>query len=166
MPSEKVLQSKKEIVAALAEKFQRCPAAVLVDYKGITVDQDTKLRKELREAGIDYSVEKNTMLRFALANTQLTELSDVLEGTTAIAFSGEDVIAPARILGKYAADSKGKFAIKKGFIEGKIYSADQVMELSKLPSKEILLAMAFGGLKAPITKLACVIKAIAEKEPA
>ncbi|MEF9853388.1 MAG: 50S ribosomal protein L10 [Hydrogenoanaerobacterium sp.] len=166
MPSEKVLQTKKEIVAGLEEKLNKAVAGVVVDYKGISVADDTKLRKELREAGVEYKVVKNTLLRFAAQNGGLADICPHLEGTTALAVSNTDVVAPAKILGKFAEASKGKFVIKTGFMEGKAMSADEVMALSKLPSKEQLLCMLLSALNGNIRGLAVALNAIAEKEPA
>lgn len=165
MPSEKVLLKKQEKVAALTEVLKGAVSGVLVDYKGITVEADTKLRKELREAGVIYTVEKNSMLRFALENAGLGGLTNVLEGTTAIAISTLDQTAPARILGKYVeADKTQKFTLKAGFVEGDIYDAKGVMALSKIPSKEILLSQLVGALQGPMQKLAAIVKAVADKK--
>ncbi|MCX7658325.1 MAG: 50S ribosomal protein L10 [Oscillospiraceae bacterium] len=165
MPSEKVLLQKQERVNELTEMLKGAVSGVLVDYRGITVEQDTKLRKELREAGITYFVEKNSMLRFALKNAGLDGLSNVLEGTTAIAISSADQTAPARILGKFAENDKSeRFKLKAGFVEGEIYDAKGVMALSKIPSKEVLLSQLVGSLKGPMQKLAAVLKAVAEKD--
>ncbi|HIZ55224.1 MAG TPA: 50S ribosomal protein L10 [Firmicutes bacterium] len=158
MPNEKVLQSKKELVLALTEKLQNAVSGVIVDYKGISVADDTKLRKELREAGVDYFVVKNTMLRFAAKNANLEELNGVLEGTTAIALS-QDAVAPAKILAAFADKQKDVFNIKAGFVEGKVLSVDGVNELAKLPSREVLIAKALGGLNAPISGFANVLNA-------
>ncbi|MBC8546168.1 50S ribosomal protein L10 [Clostridiaceae bacterium NSJ-31] len=168
MPSEKVLQSKKEIVAELRSKLDSAAAGVLVDYKGITVADDTKLRKELREAGVEYKVVKNTLLRFAAQDTSFSEICSVLDGTTALAISTDDVVAPAKILGKFAEDSKGKFQIKAGFMDGKYMDVNEVMALSKLPGKEQLLCMLLSALNGNIRGLAVALNAIAEKagEPA
>ena len=165
MPSEKVLLAKQEKVAALTEMIKSSTAGVLVDYKGITVEEDTKLRKELREAGVKYFVEKNTMLRFAMKNAGLDGLTGYLEGTTAIAISEGDQTAPARILGKFAEDCKDeKFALKAGYIDGEIYDEAGVKALSKIPSKEVLLAQLVGSLQGPIQKLAATLQAIVDKE--
>ncbi|HOV41708.1 MAG TPA: 50S ribosomal protein L10 [Oscillospiraceae bacterium] len=165
MPSEKILLQKQERVNELTEMLKGAVSGVLVDYKGITVEQDTKLRKELRDAGITYFVEKNSMLRFALKNAGLDGLSNVLEGTTAIAISSADQTAPARILGKFAENDKSeRFKLKAGFVEGEIYDAKGVMALSKIPSKEVLLSQLVGSLKGPMQKLAAVLKAVAEKD--
>ena len=165
MPSEKILLQKQERVNELTEMLKGAVSGVLVDYRGITVEQDTKLRKELREAGVTYFVEKNSMLRFALKNAGLDGLSNVLEGTTAIAISSADQTAPARILGKFAENDKSeRFKLKAGFVEGEIYDAKGVMALSKIPSKEVLPSQLVGSLKGPMQKLAAVLKAVAEKD--
>lgn len=167
MPSEKVLLQKQEKVAALAEMLKNSASGVLVSYKGITVEADTKLRKELREAGIHYAVEKNSMLRFACKNAGLDGLVDVLAGTTAIAVSQNDQTAPARILGKFAENDKTEqFTLKAGFVEGVVYDSKAVMALSKIPSKEVLLSQLVGSLQGPMQKLAAIIKAVEEKKSA
>lgn len=164
MPSEKILLAKKERVEQLTELLKNSTAGVLVDYKGITVEEDTKLRKELREAGVKYFIEKNTMLRFALTNAGLESLTNVLEGTTAIAVSDDDQTAPARILGKFAEDCKDeKFFLKAGFIGTEIYDEAGVKALSKIPSKEVLLAQLVGSLQGPIQKLAATLQAVVDK---
>lgn len=163
MPSEKILESKKQVVADLAEKLKGSVAGVLVDYKGITVADDTKLRKELRDAGVDYAVVKNTLLRLAADNVGLGGLDPVLEGTTALAVSTEDPVAPARILNKYAEASKGKFAIKAGFMEGKVLDEAGVKVLATLPSREQLLVQLLSVLNGNIRGLAVALNAIAEK---
>ena len=165
MPSEKSLLEKQAKVNALTEMLKGSVSGVLVDYKGITVEQDTKLRKELREAGVHYTVEKNSMLTFAFKNAGLDSMTEVLSGTTAIAISETDQTAPARILGKFAeADKSEKFKIKAGFIEGEVYDAKGVMALSKIPSKEVLLSQLVGSLQGPMQKLAAIVKAVADKK--
>ena len=165
MPSEKVLLAKQKRVEELTELFKNSAAGVLVDYRGITVEEDTKLRRELREAGVNYFVEKNTMLRFALKNAGLDDLTNVLEGTTAIAVTTEDETAPARILGKFADDCKDeKFFLKAGFIGEEVYDEAGVKALSKIPSKETLLAQLVGSLQGPIQKLAATLQAVVDKE--
>ena len=151
MPSAKNLEQKQAVVAQLNEKLGAAVAGVLVDYKGITVENDTKLRRELRAAGVDYAVVKNSLLRRACENTAYAELSSVLSGTTALALSTEDALVAAKVLSKYATDSKGAFKIKAGFVEGKILDAVEVDTLAKLPSREELIAKTLGGLNAPIT---------------
>lgn len=166
MPSAKVLESKKARVEAITEHLKSAAAGVIVDYKGITVEDDTKLRKALREAGVTYFVEKNSMLRFALHNIGIEGLDDVLEGTTAIAISTDDQTAPARILGEYIskADEKSTFAMKAGFIGSELYDAQGVIALSKIPSKEVLLAQLLGSLQSPLQKFAATIQAVADKK--
>ncbi|MCI5903922.1 MAG: 50S ribosomal protein L10 [Oscillospiraceae bacterium] len=166
MPSAKVLESKKAKVEAITEQLKNAAAGVIVDYKGISVADDTKLRKELREAGVVYYVEKNSMLRFALRNVGLEGLENVLEGTTAIALSNDDQTAPARILGKYieGADDKSTFSMKAGFIGTEIYDAQGVLALSKIPSREVLLAQLVGSLQGPMQKLAATLQAVADKQ--
>lgn len=164
MPSEKILLAKQQRVAELTEKIKNSASGVLVDYKGITVEEDTKLRKELREAGVEYFVEKNTMLRFAIKNCGLEELDKVLEGTTAIALSADDQTAPARILGKFSESCNGeRFNLKAGFIGSELYDENGVKALSKIPSREVLLAQLVGALQGPMQKLAATIQAIVDK---
>lgn len=176
MPSEKILEQKQAIVAELVDRLNGSVAGVLVNYKGITVADDTKLRKELREAGVNYTVVKNTLLSRATQEVGLDSLNSVLEGTTALATSEDDYVAAARILCKYAETNK-KFEIKAGFAEGKPLSVSEVNDLAKLPSKEVLVAKALGGLNAPITGFVTVLNgtlkglvvalnAIAEKQSA
>lgn len=165
MPSEKTLSAKKERVAQLVEMLKNSAAGVLVDYKGITVEEDTKLGKELREAGVSYFVEKNTILRFALKEAGLDGITNVLEGTTAIAISNDDQTAPARILGKFAEDCKDeKFFLKAGYIGEDVYDEAGVKALSKIPSRETLLAQLVGSLQGPIQKLAATLQAVVDKD--
>lgn len=165
MPSEKVLLAKQKRVEELTELLKNSAAGVLVDYRGVTVEEDTKLRKDLREAGVNYFVEKNTMLRFALKNAGLNDLTNVLEGTTAIAVTTDDETAPARILGKFSEDCEGeKFFLKAGFIGEEVYDEAGVKALSKIPSKETLLAQLVGSLQGPIQKLAATLQAVVDKE--
>ena len=133
MPSEKILTEKQAYVAALKEKIANSVAGVVVDYKGINVADDTKLRKELREAGVEYFVVKNTMLRLAISGTELEGMNDVLEGTTALAIAKEDRIAAARILCKYSDAAKDKFNVKVGYMDGKLMDKASVEEIAKLP---------------------------------
>ena len=136
MPNEKVLLEKQQYVAELKEKLTNSAAGVLVDYKGITVADDTKLRKELREAGVEYRVVKNTMLRLALKDTPYEEISNVLENTTALALSHEDPIIAAKIICKYIESSKSSYAVKAGFADGKPMDKAGVETLAKLPNKK------------------------------
>ncbi len=163
MPSANVLEAKKVKVSQLAELLKNAKSGVIVDYKGITVEEDTKLRRELREAGVHYSVEKNTMLKRALAEAGIEGLEGVLEGTSAIALSNDDETAPARVLGKFANDLEGKFELKAGFIGTEIYDKAGVEALSKIPSRENLLAMLVGSLQGPMQKLAATLQAVVDK---
>ncbi len=158
MPNAKVLEEKKQIVAQLAEKMKAASAGVLVDYKGINVADDTKLRRELREAGVEYAVVKNTLTRFAAQQVGFEALDPVLNGTTALAISMDDPVAPAKILSKYAKDA-ANFSIKAGFVDGKLISPAEIEDLAKLPSKEVLLAKALGSLMSPISGFANVLNA-------
>lgn len=163
MPSEKVLQEKQAYVDQLAEKLSKSVAGVVVSYQGITVEDDTKLRRDLREAGVDYAVVKNTMLRRANDKAGLNGLDPVLEGTTALAVSDSDYVAAAKILCGYAEKSE-TFKIKAGFIDGEVIDTARVLELSKLPSKEGLLSMLLSVLNGPIRGLAVALNAIVEKD--
>ena len=164
MPSAQVLESKKARAAVVTDLIKNSSAGVLVDYRGITVEEDTQLSKELREAGVTYFVEKNTMLRIALKEAGLDDLCSVLEGTTAIAVCDHDQTAPARILGKFAEAHDDKFTLKAGYVDGVIYDAKGVEALSKIPSKETLLAQLVGSLQGPMQKLAATLKALADKK--
>lgn len=174
MPSEKVLEEKKKAVAALSKELKEARTGVIVNYKGITVADDTKLRKELRESGSHYKVVKNTLLRLALKEAGIDGLESVLEGTTAVAVHSEDYVAPARILDGYSAKNKN-FAIKAGFIDGKPVSDAEIKTLASLPSKDVLVAQVLRGLNGPISGFVTVLNgtlkglvvalnAIAEKE--
>ncbi len=162
MPSRKVLEEKKQIVADLSERIKNSVAGVIVDYRGISVADDTKLRKELREAGVHYSVIKNKLIKFAVDNAGLEGLDDVLNGTTAIATSETDYVAAARILSKYA-DSNATFKIKSGYLDGEVISLEKIQSLAKLPSREILLANVLGAFNAPIASFARAVQAIVDK---
>ena len=150
MPSEKILEQKKQLVAALAADLKESCTGVIVNYKGINVADDTKLRKQLREAGSTYKVVKNTMLKRALDEAGIEGLDGVLEGTTAIAYNKEDYVVSAKILSEFAEKSK-TFELKAGFVDGNVLDAAGVKELAALPPKEVLVAKALGGLNAPIT---------------
>ena len=165
MPNAKVLSEKKAVVAALTERIKNASAGVLVDYKGITVAQDTELRAELRKNEVEYSVIKNTLTRFALDGCGLDALDSVLNGTTSLATSKADPIAPFRILSDYAKKIPGdSFAIKAAFMDGKVLSQAEIEGISALPSKDALYAQVFGTLLAPITSLAVVLDQIVQKQ--
>ena len=165
MPSNAVLEAKKAKVEKLTEIIKNSVSGVLVDYKGITVEEDTKLRKELREAGVHYFVEKNTMLLRAFKECGIEGFEEALNGTTALAVSNDDQTAPARILGKFAEQAGDeKFNLKAGYVEGEIYDQAGVIALSKIPSKDTLLAQLVGSLQGPLQKLAATLQAVADKK--
>ena len=164
MPSAKVLEQKKEIVKNLAEKMKNANAGVFVDYKGINVADDTKLRKEMREAGVHYSVYKNSAVRFAVIGGKFEELAKHLDGTTAVALSETDATAAARIIAKYAKDHKECFHIKGGFIENDVLDAAGVDAIASIPSREVLLSQLAGGLNGIVRNLAVVLDQIAKKD--
>ena len=163
MPNAKVLEAKQAAVAALSAKIADSVAGVIVDYSGTSVADDTVLRKELREAGVDYSVVKNTLLGRAVTGTDLEEIKGVLEGTTAIAISKEDHTAAARILKKFA-DSHENFKIKAGYLDGKAISVETVDSLAKLPTRDVLLATVLGAFQAPMASFARAVQAIVDKD--
>ncbi len=165
MPSVQVLEQKKQVVADLVERLNGSCAGVIVDYKGINVEDDTKLRKELREAGVNYTVVKNTLLKRAIAETELAGLDSVLEGTSALATSADDYVAAARILCKFA-DTHKNFEVKNGFIDKEVIDVAKITGLAKLPSREILLANVLGAFQAPIAAFARAIQAIVDKDGA
>ncbi len=162
MPSVKVLEEKKAIVAALSERLKNSVTGVLVSYKGINVADDTSLRKELREAGVQYTVVKNTLLSRACDEVNLQGLQGNLEGTTALATSDEDYAAAARILCNYAKKSK-TFEVKGGYLDGEVVDVDTIVNLSKLPTRDVLLANVLGAFQAPIASFARAIQAIVDK---
>ena len=166
MPSEKVLEVKKQQVAALKERIQNSCAGVIVNYEGISVADDTKLRKELREAGVDYMVVKNTMLRLAVKGTSLEGLAEQFKGDTAIAFAHEaDPMSAARILCKYQdGDKSKKFVVKAGFMEGKVMDAAETNAIAKLPNREGMLSMFAGALTSTLSGLAVAMQAYADKQ--
>ncbi len=163
MASEKVLQEKQAIVEQLAGKLTDSTAGVIVEYKGISVADDTVLRRKLREAGVDYAVVKNSMLRRAAEKAGLEGLEDVLKGTTALAVSADDPVAAAKILCQQAKEDEN-FKVKAGFLDGTVIDVARVNELAKLPSREGLISMLLSVLNGPIRGLAVALNAIAEKE--
>ena len=163
MPNAKVLESKKAVVEALTGKIQEATSVVFVDYKGISVAQDTELRKQFREAGVEYSVVKNTLTNFATKNAGY-DFSEVLNGTTAMASTTGDPIAPARIVCEFAKKNKNTLSIKGGVVEGSVLSADQLNGFGELPSKNALVASVLGTFLAPISSLAFVLDQIREQK--
>ena len=170
MPNAKVLSEKQAIVAALTERIKNAGSGVFVDYKGINVAQDTELRTELRKNDVEYAVIKNTLARFAIDACGMKELDSILQGTTALATSTGDPIAPFRIINDYSKKITGDvFTIKAAFMDGQILNESEIAEIAALPSKDALYSQVFGTLLAPITSLAVVLNQIVEKnggEPA
>ena len=159
------VELKKPIVEQISEELNGAKAAVLVDYRGITVEQDTELRKQLREAGVIYKVYKNTMINFAVKGTEFEELSKHLEGPTAIAISKEDATAPARILYNFSKNAP-KLELKAGVVDGTYYDEKGIQVIATIPSREELLSKLLGSMQSPITNFARVIKQIAEQKEA
>ena len=163
MPNAKVLESKKAVVEALSSKIKEATSIVFVDYKGINVAQDTDLRKQFREAGVEYTVVKNTLTRFATKENGY-DFDEVLNGTTAMASTTGDPIAPARIVCEFAKKNKLPMAIKGGVVEGSVLSAQQLNGFGELPSKNALVASVLGTFLAPISSLAFVLDQIRIKK--
>ena len=163
MPNAKVLEQKQKLVAELSEKLGKAVTGVVVDYSGTTVADDTALRKELRENGVNYFVVKNTLLSRAVEGTELEGMKEVLEGTTAIALSNEDYTAAARILCNFA-EKHENFKVKSGFLDGKLVDIETLESLAKLPSKEVLLATVLSAFQAPIAAFARAVQAIVDKD--
>ncbi len=159
------VELKQPIVEEIKGLLEDAQSAVLVSYRGITVEEDTAMRKELREAGVDYKVYKNTMIRFAVKDTEFESLTDDLTGPTAIAISKTDATAPARIIAKYAKDIE-VLEMKSGVVEGTFYDKDGIQVIASIPSRDELLAKFLGSIQSPITNFARVIKQIADKDGA
>lgn len=162
MPSSKILAEKQQAVADLAEKLKSAAAGVLVNYSGITVEDDTKLRAALRNAGVEYKVMKNTLTGRACEMVGFGDMKQYLEGMTALAISVDDPIAPAKILKEYA-EKVESFEIKAGFIDGGVIDANAVNELASIPAKEVLIAKMLGSLQSPISGLAVALQAVVDK---
>ena len=156
------VELKQPIVQEISENIKDAQSVVVVDYRGLTVAEDTQLRKALREAGVTYKVYKNTLVSRAVEGTQFESLRDVLEGPNAFAISTEDATAPARILCKFAKNAKA-LELKAGVVEGTLYDTDALNELAKIPSRDELISKLLGSLQSPITNLARVLNQIAEK---
>ena len=164
MPSNAILEQKKQVVADLAEQIKASAAGVIVNYQGITVDTDTALRKALREAGVKYVVMKNTLTGRACDECGYSDIKQYLNGMTAIAISSpEDPIAPAKILKEYA-EKIESFKILAGYCDGEVLDAEGVNTLAEIPSKEVLLAKFLGSIKSPIYNFAYAIQAIVDKQ--
>lgn len=174
MPSEAKLQQKKEIVNEISKKIADAKAIVFADYRGLTVEQDTQMRKALRDAGVEYKVVKNTLTKFAVKENGFDELESYFNTPTAMAVSDSDPVAPAKVMSEYA-KKFDKLEIKAGVVEGKIVNIDAIKALAELPSKEVLIAKVLGGFNAPLSGLvnvlngnirglAVALSAIAEKK--
>lgn len=156
------VELKQPIVQAIADDIKDAQSVVLVDYRGLTVAQDTELRKQLREAGVIYKVCKNTMMKRAFEGTEFAGLEEYLEGPSALVVSKDDATAPARIICKFAKTAEA-LEVKAGVVEGNVYDEAGINELSKVPSREELLSKLLGSLQSPITNLARVLNQIAEQ---
>lgn len=157
------LEQKKQVVQEIVEKFKESQTSIVVDYRGLDVAQVTELRKQLREEGVEFHVYKNTMTRRALQEVELDGLNDVLVGPNAIAFSKDDVVAPARILNNFAKENE-ELEIKGGVIEGKVATLEQIKELADLPNYEGMVSMLLSVLQAPIRNFAYAAKAVADQK--
>ena len=156
------VELKKPVVEEISELLNGAATAVVVDYRGLTVEQDTKLRKQLREAGVVYKVYKNTMINFAIKDTEFADLAQHLEGPTAIAVCKDDATAAARVLAKFAKTAEA-LEIKGGVVDGIYYDAVGIGQIASIPSREVLLSKLLGSMQSPVTNFARVIKQIAEK---
>lgn len=156
------VELKKPVVKEIAAGIKDAQSVVLVDYRGLTVEQDTQLRRNLREAGVTYKVYKNTMMNFAFKGTDCEGLSQYLEGPSAMAYSSTDATAPARVLAQFA-KTADKLEIKAGVVEGVVYDAQGIDSIASIPSREVLLSRLLGSMQSPITNLARVLNQLAEK---
>ena len=162
MPSKSILEQKQQIVADLAEQLKNSPAGVVVNYQGITVDADTKMRKALREAGVKYTVMKNSLTGRACDEVGLGDMKQYLSGMTAIAIATDDAIAPAKVLKEYA-EKIESFQILAGYLDGKVVDKATVEQLASIPSKEVLIAKLLGSIKSPLYNFAYAIQAVVDK---
>ena len=156
------LEAKKQVVASIVEKFQKAQSIVFVDYRGLNAEETTNLRADCRKAGVEYLVLKNTMIERAAEELNVTDLKAHLEGPTAVAFSMNDPASAAKIMLKYAKDTK-KLTVKCGFLEGAVVGEDVVQSLSELPSREVLIAKIMGSLNAPVTNFVYAVEAVRKK---
>ncbi|MBA4495877.1 50S ribosomal protein L10 [Paenactinomyces guangxiensis] len=159
----KAIEQKKAVVSEIAEKLSNSKSTVVTDYRGLNVKQVNELRKQLREAGVEFKVLKNTLTRRATEQVGMSDLDTYLTGPTAIAFSNEDVVAPAKVLYNFSKENKA-LEIKGGVVEGKVVGFDEIKALADLPSREGLLSMLLSVLQAPVRNLALAVKAVAEKD--
>ncbi|WP_210611375.1 50S ribosomal protein L10 [Priestia flexa] len=158
-----VIEQKKQVVDEIADKLKASGSAIVVDYRGLNVAEVTELRKQLRDAGIEFKVYKNTLTRRAVEKVELNDLNEALVGPNAIAFGGEDVVAPAKILNGFAKEHEA-LEIKAGVIEGNVATVEQIKAIAELPSREGLLSMLLSVLQAPIRNLALATKAVADQK--
>ena len=163
MSNVKILESKKNIVAGIKEKFEKAQTVVLVDYRGLTVAEDTELRTQLRKAGVEYCVLKNTMINLATKEMGFDQLASHLEGPTAVAFGYEDMIAPAKILSEFSKKAK-KMTIKCGICDGAYLDEAGVQALANLPSKEVLIAKIMGSMMSSVSKFVYCVEALRKKQ--
>ena len=163
MPSNSILEQKQAIVADLAEKLKNSPAGVVVNYQGITVEDDTKMRKALREAGVKYTVMKNSLTGRACEEVGMGEMKQYLTGMTAIAIASDNAVAPAKVLKEYA-EKIESFNILAGYLDGKVVDVDTVKQLADIPSKEVLIAKLLGSIKSPLYGLAYALQAVVDKD--
>ena len=156
------LEAKKQVVAGIVEKFQKAQSIVFVDYRGLNAEETTNMRADCRKAGVEYLVLKNTMIERAAEELNVTDLKAHLEGPTAVAFSMNDPASAAKIMLKYAKDTK-KLSVKCGFLEGAVVGEDVVQSLYELPSREVLIAKIMGSLNAPVTNFVYAVEAVRKK---
>ena len=161
MPNASVLEQKKAVVAELIEKLKAAQAGVIVDYRGLTVEEDTKLRTKLREAGVEYKVVKNTLTRFAIKELGYDEMDEALNGPSSLAISETDPVAPAKVISDFAKTNEN-LTIKAGFLDGKVISLDEIKTLANTPSKEVLIAKIMGSLNSPVSKLVRTLQALVD----
>lgn len=167
MPNANVLEQKKTAVAELVEKLKSAQAGVVVDYRGLTVEEDTKLRAKFREAGVEYKVIKNTLTRFAIKEVGFDAMDEQLNGPTSLAISADDPVAPAKIISDFAKDNEN-IKIKAGFLDGKVISLDEIKTLANTPSRDVLIAKIMGSLNSPVSALVRTLQALVDNgvEPA
>lgn len=158
-----VIEQKQQVVDEITTKLQNSQSTIIVDYRGLDVAEVSELRRQLREAGVDYKVYKNTMVRRATEKTGLTELDELLVGPTAIAFSDDDVVAPAKVLNNFAKEHSA-LELKGGVVQGEVTSLEKIKELAEIPSQEGLLSMFLNVLQAPIRNMALATKAVADQK--
>jgi len=165
LANAQIIQEKQEAVAAVAAKISESSSTIIADYRGLNVSQVTELRKQLREAGVEFQVLKNSIVRRATEGTDLEGLNSILTGPTAVAFSKEDAVVPAKILNNFA-KANDALKLKGGVVEGRVVSMEEVKALAELPSREGLLSMLLSVLQAPVRNFALAVKAVGEKQEA